>query len=77
MHIKVGFAHNGREIVIESEQEQGEILKQVQEFLSSAPDSAAPLVVEAAKGAKVILVRSEVAYVEIGAPTKSSVGFVR
>lgn len=80
MHIKVGFARNGREIVIESEQNQDEVLSRVQQFLDAPVDSAnaaASLVLEGTKGAKVILVRGEVAYVEVGAPTKSSVGFVR
>lgn len=80
MQIKIGFAHNSRELVINTDQESGksqdEIVRQLEEFLSQATDHATTTI-EGAKGSRYVLVRSQVAYVEIGAEQKHSVGFIR
>lgn len=83
MQIKIGFARSTRELVISTEntedgdgKSQDEIVRQLEEFLSQTDDHATT-VLEGAKGSRYILVRSEVAYVEVGPETKHSVGFIR
>lgn len=73
MQIKIGFKHNTRELVITTEQAQDEVVTQLQQFLSGQEDTT---VVEGAKGARYLLVRDQVAYVEFGAENKHSVGFI-
>lgn len=73
MQIKIGFKHNSRELSIQTEKGQDEVVNQLQQFLGSQDDT---IVVEGAKGARYLLVRDEVAYVEFGAENKHSVGFI-
>ncbi|OFT89997.1 DUF3107 domain-containing protein [Corynebacterium sp. HMSC28B08] len=73
MQIKIGFKHNSRELNITTEKGQEEVVNQLQQFLGSQDDTT---VVEGAKGARFLLVRDQVAYVEFGAENKTSVGFI-
>ena len=73
MQIKIGFKHNSRELNITTEKGQEEVVNQLQQVLGSQDDTT---VVEGAKGARFLLVRDQVAYVEFGAENKTSVGFI-
>ena len=50
------------------------IRDRIENFLRS--DDNQTLTIEGAKGARYVLVRAQVAYVEVGAESKNSVGFV-
>lgn len=73
MDIKVGFVASPRDIVINSTEDRDALITRVEEFLSSATGT---LKLEDGKGAVVILVRDQVAYVEVGAAAARSVGFI-
>ncbi|KAB1504152.1 DUF3107 domain-containing protein [Corynebacterium sp. 320] len=75
MQIKIGFVHNARELVLESEESQDAVVERVETFLASTQDNAT-LSLSSSKGAKVVLVRDKIAYVEVGTETKNSVGFL-
>lgn len=75
MQIKIGFIHNAREIVLETKETQDELAKKIESFLGNAAGEET-LTLESAKGARVILVREKVAYVELGSEAKNSVGFL-
>lgn len=80
MQIKVGFVHNARELAIavdtkgEQAKSQDEYVAEVENFLRSGGSET--LTIEGAKGARYVLVRAQVAYIEVGAEAKNSVGFV-
>ncbi|WP_296213102.1 DUF3107 domain-containing protein [uncultured Corynebacterium sp.] len=80
MQIKVGFVHNARELAItidtsgEQAKSQDDYVAEIENFLRS--DDNQTLTIEGAKGARYVLVRAQVAYVEVGAESKNSVGFV-
>lgn len=80
MQIKVGFVHNARELAItidtsnEQSKSQDEYVTEIQNFLASGGSET--LIIEGAKGTRYVLVREQVAYVEVGAEAKNSVGFV-
>lgn len=73
MNIKVGFVHNGREIVIDCDKPQAELIEECELFLES--NDKATLILEGTQGNRVLLVRDKVAYIEFGASKKSAVGF--
>lgn len=75
MQIKIGFIHNAREVVLESNEAQDELVQKIETFLGDAQGKQT-LTLTSAKGARVILVREKVAYVELGSQTKNSVGFL-
>ncbi|WP_408925284.1 DUF3107 domain-containing protein [Corynebacterium sp. YSMAA1_1_F7] len=80
MQIKVGFVHNARELAItidtsgEQAKSQDDYVAEIENFLRSEDNQT--LTIEGAKGARYVLVRAQVAYVEVGAESKNSVGFV-
>jgi hypothetical protein len=74
MDIKVGFVSSPRDLVISSKDEDRDaLLSRVEEFLGQ--DSGV-LKLEDAKGAVVVVVREQVAYIEIGAAAARAVGFI-
>ncbi|WP_295642756.1 DUF3107 domain-containing protein [uncultured Corynebacterium sp.] len=73
MQIKIGFKHNSRELTIQTEQGQDEVVTKLQQFLGGQEDTT---VIEGVKGSRYLLVRDQVAYVEFGAENKTSVGFI-
>lgn len=77
MQIKIGFVHNNRELVIATDGEgsQDTIVSQLEEFLANG-EPHATFTLEGVRGARYILVREQIAYVEVGAQTKNSVGFI-
>ena len=80
MQIKVGFVHNARELAItidtsgEQAKSQDDYVAEIENFLRSEDNQT--LTIEGTKGARYVLVRAQVAYVEVGAESKNSVGFV-
>ncbi|AWT25615.1 MULTISPECIES: DUF3107 domain-containing protein [Corynebacterium] len=73
MDIKVGFVASPRDIVINSKEDREALIDRVGKFL--AGDSGT-LSLEDSKGAVVILVRDQVAFIEVGASTARAVGFI-
>jgi hypothetical protein len=74
MDIKVGFVSSPRDLVINSKDEDRDaLLGRVEEFLGQ--DSGL-LKLEDAKGAVVVVVREQVAYIEVGAAAARAVGFI-
>lgn len=75
MQIKIGFVHNAREIVLESNEPQDDVANKLESFLGSSEEHAT-LTLDSDKGSRIVLVRDKVAYVEIGSESKNSVGFL-
>ncbi len=75
MQIKIGLVHTGREVTVTSDQDQEAIVTQLQDFLASSDDSATTILQDT-KGSRFILVRNQVAYVEVGTSKPRSVGFI-
>ncbi len=75
MQIKIGFVHNARELVVDSAEAQDAVVAKLEAFLQSAEDRAT-LVLESVKGNKVIVARQYVAYAEVAAETRGTVGFL-
>lgn len=73
MDIKVGFVASPRDIVINSKEDRDSLITRVEEFLAA---DAGTLKLEDSKGAVVILVRDQVAYIEVGAAAARAVGFI-
>lgn len=76
MEIKVGFVASPRDIVIttaEGAEDRDGLLSRVEGFLA---DSSGTLKLEDNKGSVVILVRDQVAYIEVGAASSRAVGFI-
>lgn len=75
MQIKIGFIHNTRELQIVSENDHDAVLSEVRSFLE---DSTPTRVLEltSAKGDTHLVVREQVAYVEVGSASKGTVGFL-
>jgi len=74
MDIKVGFVSSPRDLVINSKDEDRDaLLGRVEEFLGK--DSGV-LKLEDSKGAVVVVVREQVAYIEVGAAVARAVGFI-
>lgn len=73
MDIKVGFVASPRDIVINSKEDRDALLARVEEFL--ATDSGT-LKLEDTKGAVTLLVRDQVAFIEVGASSARTVGFI-
>ena len=75
MQIKIGFTQNSRELQITSEKSQDEVIDQVRTFLADT-NPAGTLELEGLKGARHIVLREHVAYVEVGSAPQSAVGFL-
>lgn len=73
MDIKVGFVGSPRDIVINSTEDRDALLARVEEFLAA---STGTLKLEDAKGAVTLLVRDQVAFIEVGAASARTVGFI-
>lgn len=74
MDIKIGFVSSPRDLVVSSKDEDRDaLLARVEEFLGK--DSGV-LKLEDSKGAVVVVVREQVAYVEVGAAAARAVGFI-
>lgn len=73
MDIKVGFVASPRDIIINSKEDRDSLITRVEEFLAA---DAGTLKLEDSKGAVVILVRDQVAYIEVGAAAARAVGFI-
>lgn len=75
MDIKVGFVNNPRDLVITSSEEQDAVAAQVEELL--AGDNAKnTLKLKDNKGSVYVIVREQVAYVEVGSSASRPVGFI-
>lgn len=73
MDIKVGFVASPRDIVINSKEDRDALLGRVEAFLGNGGGT---LKLEDNKGGVVILVRDQVAYIEVGAASGRAVGFI-
>jgi hypothetical protein len=73
MDIKVGFVASPRDIVINSKEDRDALLARVEEFLAA---DTGTLKLEDAKGAVTLLVRDQVAFIEVGASAARTVGFI-
>lgn len=73
MDIKVGFVASPRDIIINSKEDRDSLITRVEEFLAA---DAGTLKLEDSRGAVVILVRDQVAYIEVGAAAARAVGFI-
>ncbi|MEJ6549465.1 MULTISPECIES: DUF3107 domain-containing protein [unclassified Corynebacterium] len=77
MDIKVGFVDNPRDLVITSGDEQDAVLAQVETFLAAEDaGSAHTLTLKDNKGSVFVIVRDQVAYVEVGSSAQRPVGFI-
>lgn len=77
MDIKVGFVDNPRDLVITSADEQDAVVTEVQNFLAAgAGDTATTLTLKDNKGSVFVIVRDQVAYVEVGSSAQRPVGFI-
>lgn len=77
MQLKIGFINSPRELAIEldkNEVKQSELVEQLQNFLTDGTETTT--VVEDARGTKNILVREQIAYIQVGAEKPRSVGFI-
>lgn len=77
MDIKVGFVDNPRDLVISSADEQDAVVAEVEKFLTSEEaGSASTLTLKDNKGSVFVIVRNQVAYVEVGSSAQRPVGFI-
>ena len=72
MEVKIGVQHANREIVVDSEQGQDQIIESVRAALA---EEEGMLVLADAKGRTVIVPVEKLAYVEVGEETARKVGF--
>ena len=72
MEVKIGVQHAARELVIDTNLSTDDVEKAVNQTLAT---DEALLVLEDAKGRKVLVPRDKLAYVEIGTPTVGTVGY--
>ncbi|AGP31368.1 hypothetical protein A606_08625 [Corynebacterium terpenotabidum Y-11] len=73
MDIKVGFVASPRDIVISSKEDRDALIGRITEFLAAATGT---LTLEDSKGGVTILVREQVAFIEVGAASARAVGFI-
>ncbi|MDN6706531.1 DUF3107 domain-containing protein [Corynebacterium glyciniphilum] len=77
MDIKVGFVDNPRDLVITSADEQDAVVAEVEKFLASEEAGpAGTLTLKDNKGSVFVIVRDQVAYVEVGSSAQRPVGFI-
>ncbi|MDN5582561.1 MAG: DUF3107 domain-containing protein [Corynebacterium sp.] len=77
MDIKVGFVDNPRDLVITSADEQDKVVAEVEKFLAEGQDgAAATMTLKDNKGSVFVIVRGQVAYVEVGSSAQRPVGFI-
>lgn len=74
MDIKVGFVDNPRELVITSQDNQETVVADVEKFLSE--EAGGTLTLKDNKGSVFVVVRGQVAYVEVGSSAQRPVGFI-
>jgi hypothetical protein len=72
MEVKIGVQNVSRELVLDTDQEGGEIEAAVAKIL--AGDEPVFSLTDS-KGRKVIVPKDKLAYVELGSPTSGQVGF--
>lgn len=73
MDIKVGFVASPRDIVINSKEDRDALIARIEEFLAA---DTGTLRLEDSKGAVTVVVRDQVAFIEIGAEAPRAVGFI-
>ena len=71
MEVKIGVQYAARELVIET----NETAEAVEKLLADAVTSDGVLALTDAKGRRVIVPASKIAYVELGSSNPSTVGF--
>ncbi len=71
MEVKIGVLHTSRELTLDSQMSQD----QVEAAVCDAIKDEAPLRLVDTKGTVVVVPRSALAYVEIGATRRGGVGF--
>ena len=77
MQLKIGFINSQRELAIDldkNEVKQAELVEELQNFLTDGTDTTT--VVEDARGTKTVLLREQIAYIQVGAEKPRSVGFI-
>ncbi|QQE51876.1 DUF3107 domain-containing protein [Corynebacterium urealyticum] len=77
MQLKIGFINSQRELAIDldkNEVKQAELVEELQNFLTDG--TATTTVVEDARGTKTVLLREQIAYIQVGAEKPRSVGFI-
>ena len=73
MEIKIGIQHAARELTVESTESAEAIEKVVEAAISGGPEGV--LILSDARGRKVVVPASKLAYVEIGGGVSGQVGF--
>ncbi len=71
MEVKIGVQHAPRELVLDTDSTPEDIEKQLGEALASS----GVLHLKDTKGRAVIVPAAKIAYVELGSPSSSTVGF--
>jgi hypothetical protein len=71
VEVKIGVQQGPREVVLESEQTQEEVVA----LASAAVEKGTPLVLADEKGRTVVVPGDKIAYVEVGSPERGRVGF--
>lgn len=71
MEIKIGVQNIGRELSVETDQSADEIESALNEALAANK----PLVINAQKGRRVVLVASQIGYLDFGPEHQRAVGF--
>lgn len=71
MEVKIGIQHAPREIVVEVDLGQDE----VEEMVRTAIDNGSPVSLTDAKGRRVLVPGSSIAYIELGGGVTGTVGF--
>jgi hypothetical protein len=72
MEVKIGVQHAPRELTVEVDGDAAEVEQAVRSALS---DDSGVLSLSDAKGRRVLVPTSKLAYVELGSPTIGQVGF--
>ena len=75
MDIKVGFVNNPRDLVITSAEKQDAVAAQVEELLTEGNEKST-LTLKDNKGSVFVIVRDQVAYIEVGTSEQRPVGFI-
>jgi hypothetical protein len=71
MEIKIGVQHAPRELVVETNESEGDVEKAVE----AAVESGGVLALTDAKGRRIIVPGAKIAYVEIGGGVAGKLGF--
>ena len=71
MEVKIGVQQAAREVVLESDQAQDDVVS----LVSAAVKDGTPLVLTDAKGRTVVVPGDKIAYAEVGAGERGRIGF--